>query len=187
MGSCEEYNIFGQENECVICLSVNTEGEEEHELMTMGNIEIVNNNIEIDNDKKIKCIDKINMLHKDCSCNYYVHEKCLQDWMSSNPSCPYCHEPIYFVEKETNIRSASRIRENNIDNRSIDNRSINRNANHNANRYANRNINRNYNDDNDDNDGNNNQENNNRNIFQRIFYRWFCCHVTHRNHNERRR
>ena len=35
-------------------------------------------------------------LIKTCACKFYTHEKCIVKWITNNPTCPYCKQPLWF-------------------------------------------------------------------------------------------
>jgi hypothetical protein len=37
-------------------------------------------------------------LNKNCSCQFYIHEKCFNLWFFKNPVCPICKLPLYYQE-----------------------------------------------------------------------------------------
>ena len=37
-------------------------------------------------------------LIKNCSCQFYIHEKCFNLWFFKKPVCPICTLPIYYQE-----------------------------------------------------------------------------------------
>jgi hypothetical protein len=37
-------------------------------------------------------------LIKNCSCQFYIHEKCFNLWFFKNPVCPICKLPLYYQE-----------------------------------------------------------------------------------------
>lgn len=45
-----------------------------------------------------------------CDCNCVVHSKCLNQWITTNNSCPICHKTIVkFVPTKINVRKFFRI------------------------------------------------------------------------------
>tara|TARA_A100001015_G_C14421202_1_gene492989 strand:- start:68 stop:520 length:453 start_codon:yes stop_codon:yes gene_type:complete len=63
-------DTYHNEDSCIICLDV-----------------FDKNNIMFDN------VDNIT-IKKDCSCNYFVHITCLNEWLKDNEKCLICPKPI---------------------------------------------------------------------------------------------
>ena len=63
-------DTYNNSDSCIICLDV-----------------FDKNNIMFDNINNIT-------IKKDCSCNYYVHITCLNEWLKDNEKCLICPKPI---------------------------------------------------------------------------------------------
>tara|TARA_B100001093_G_C26663873_1_gene943123 strand:+ start:202 stop:537 length:336 start_codon:yes stop_codon:yes gene_type:complete len=49
-----------------------------------------------DIDITLSNVREIQHLVKECNCEYRVHEKCLNEWLSKAPMCPICKECMYY-------------------------------------------------------------------------------------------
>jgi hypothetical protein len=64
------------------------------------------NNCIICMDNKHPCIQMKNadvvLFVKTCDCNYKVHQKCLQEWLTKNEICLICRKPLYYDRNSDN-------------------------------------------------------------------------------------
>lgn len=89
-------------NECLICLD---------------NIDYHNNSIKYIN------MNLTDMFINKCSCKYYIHESCLEQWIITKPTCPLCNTKLVYNRNINNRNRNNRIitiynntlSENNID------------------------------------------------------------------------
>ena len=88
-------DTYNNSDSCIICLDV-----------------FDKNNIMFDN------IDNIT-IKKDCSCNYYVHITCLNEWLKDNEKCLICPKPI-----DTLYNVLSKNAENELDDELVENMSL---------------------------------------------------------------
>ena len=72
-------------------------------------------------DKNNIMFDNINniTIKKDCSCNYYVHITCLNEWLKDNEKCLICPKPI-----DTLYNVLSKNVENELDDELVENMSV---------------------------------------------------------------
>ena len=48
------------------------------------------------NEQTLLTVMLIKNLVRECSCEYVIHEECLEEWLASNPVCPICNEFTYY-------------------------------------------------------------------------------------------
>ena len=58
------------------------------------------NDEEMETNNSILPIDNIHELKKTCECNYNVHKKCIEEWITNNPVCIICNEPLYYISSD---------------------------------------------------------------------------------------
>jgi hypothetical protein len=74
------------------------------------------------NNECVICLEKnansINLLNsnfiKDCTCNFNIHDTCLNEWIQKKPSCPICNTVLIQntdVENENNTHLDSQLHE----------------------------------------------------------------------------